>query len=663
LHSINQRLMLSIGIIVLIVCAALGGISYYSSSRMMQNSIEETLPGKAEDAAKLIARGVKAQLDVLESIAARSEIESMDWDKQYAVLQAENQRLGYKLIGTATPDGMMKTIDGDTLDIIDRDYFKTAMSGESSMHDPIVSKVDSSSLIPISCPIRNHGNITGVLVACLDISVLSSITNDITFGSSGYAYMLDEKGTKIAHPDFSLVLDRDNTIEKSQEDNSLKPLAELETLMINRENHFGQYTGNEKTFQIAFAPISGSRWSTAIVCDRSEIMAGITELKNTSLIASILVFILGLGLALYTGRSISRPIVLAAEHAGTMATGDFSVDVPPAFLGKKDEIGDLSRAFNEINLKIRKMIQEIAGQSKDVASQSEELSASSQTIGANMEEVSSSTEEIASGIQQVSAAAQEINASGQEIGAALEQVEELTKVGYQQSLKIEERALNVQHQAQESRNQASGVYSGIKDAVITAIEEAKVVDEISSLAQSIAGIANQTNLLALNAAIEAARAGEQGRGFAVVAEEVRKLAEDSSQAVLNIQSLTKQVQVSIGNLTAHSNELLSFINDVVIKDYEQMVDTGSQYKEDSDLIAALIQNVSSSIKDVSGSAQEINQAINNTAATIEQTAASSQEIAKSSEQAANGAMDINTAARQMAVNAETLNRLIMQFRI
>ncbi len=663
LHSINQRLMVYIGIIVLIVCSALGGVSYYNSSQLLQTSIEETLPGKAEDAAKLIARGVKAQLAVLDSIAVRTEITGMDWDAQFPVLQAENERLGYKLIGVAALDGVLKTIDGNVVDISDRDYFRKAISGESSMNDPIISKIDSSLLIPISCPIEDNGTITGVLVGCLDISVLSTITNDIAFGSTGYAYLLDSKGTKLAHPDYALVLGQDNTIEKAQTDPKLEPLAELETLMIQGENHFGQYTSNGITYEMAFAPIEGTGWSAAIICDRSEVMAGLGGLKTTSFIASIMALLLGLGLAFFMGRQISKPIVMAAEHARVMATGDFSVDVPPEFMKSKDEIGDLSRAFNEINVKIREIIRGIAAQSNDVASASEELSASSQNIGASMEEVSASTEEIAAGMQEVSAAAEEISASGQEIGAALEQVEEQAKLGYQQSSEIEARAVIVQHQAQESRIQAEGVYSGIKDAVIKAIQEAKVVDEISSLAESIAGIADQTNLLALNAAIEAARAGEQGRGFAVVAEEVRKLAEDSSQAVLNIQSLTKQVQVSIGNLTEHSNKLLSFINDEVIPDYDQMVNIGSQYKEDSDIVADLVQNVSNSIKDVASSAQEINHAISNTAATIQQTAASSQEIAKGSEQAASGAMDINTAAKKMAENAEKLNELIQQFKI
>ncbi len=663
LHSINQRLMVYIGIIVLIVCAALGGVSYYNSSQLLQTSIEQTLPGKAEDGAKLIARGVKAQLAVLNSIAVRGEIKGMDWAAQFPVLQAENERLGYKLIGVAAPDGIMKTIDGNMVDISNRDYFLKAISGESSMNDPIISKVDSSLLIPISCPIENNGTITGVLVGCLDISVLSTITNDISFGSSGYAYMLDGKGTKIAHPDYTLVTAQDNTIEKAKTDPNLKSLAELETLMINGENHFGQYSYNGITYEMAFAPIKDTGWSAAIVCDKSEVMAGLGGLKNASFIASIIALLLGLGLAFFTGRQISQPIVRAAEHARVMATGDFSVEVSPEFLKSKDEIGDLSRAFNEINVKIREIIRGIAAQSNDVASASEELAASSENIGANMEEVSASTEEIAAGMQEVSAAAEEISASGQEIGAALEQVEEQTKLGYQQSSEIETRALKVQHQAQESRIQAEGVYSGIKDAVIKAIQEAKVVAEISSLAESIAGIADQTNLLALNAAIEAARAGEHGRGFAVVAEEVRKLAEDSSQSVLNIQSLTKQVQVSIGNLTDHANELLAFINDEVIPDYDQMVNTGAQYKEDSDIIADLVQNVSDSVKDVTSSAQEINKAISNTAATIQQTAASSQEIAKGSEQAAGGAMDVNTAAKKMAENAEQLNELIQQFKI
>lgn len=664
MRSIHQRLMLSIGVIVLLICSSLSGLCYYNASKTLQETIEETLPGKAQDAARLAARGVSAHLDLLDSITAQKEIQSMDWNQQLPILERETQRLGYEMMGVSRPDGTLQSTDGSIIDIKDRDYFQKALIGEHNLSDPIVSKAgDGKILIPAASPISVDGNVIGVLVGFNNVSALSKITADISFGQTGYAYIIDSTGIKIAYPDKSLITSRDNTIKNAETRPELKELAAIESRMIQGETDFGSFTDNGRIHEIGFAPVAGTQWSAAVVCDRDELMAGLSGLRNSAAAAAAILLLLGLALAYFTGRQIAKPIAAASMHARTMAAGDFSIDIPPEYLRRSDEIGGLSQAFHEINIQIRAALGDIASHSEEVAAASEQLSASSQNIASSMQEVSASTEEISAGMEEVSAATQEISSSGQEIGAILEQIDRQAQNGYQQSVEIEQRAVKVKEEAQDARDRADKTYREIQEHVVKAIEEARVVEEINVLAQSIASIADQTNLLALNAAIEAARAGEQGRGFAVVAEEVRKLAEDSASAVGNIQSLTKQVQASIGNLTIQTNELLRFINEEVIPDYEQMVDTGSQYKNDSDLIASLVEKVAASIDNVTHSAEEINRAIESTAATIEQTAASSEEIARGTEQAAQGAMEINGAALKMAENAEQLNQLILRFKI
>src|SRR5690606_12974482 len=136
--------------------------------------------------------------------------------------------------------------------------------------------------------------------------------------------------------------------------------------------------------------------------------------------------------------------------------------------------------------------------------------------------------QIAAGMEEIAASSQQINASAEEINAALNMLQEEVEQGRQQAMEIEKRAIRVQEGAQQSQQTAAEISETIQAKLEKSIADARVVDQISHLAENIAGIADQTNLLALNAAIEAARAGEQGRGFAVVAEEVRKLAEDSS---------------------------------------------------------------------------------------------------------------------------------------
>ena len=124
-----------------------------------------------------------------------------------------------------------------------------------------------------------------------------------------------------------------------------------------------------------------------------------------------------------------------------------------------------------------------------------------------------------------------------------------------------------------------------------AIEYGKVVDSIKVMADTIGSIAEQTNLLALNAAIEAARAGEQGKGFAVAAEKVRRLAEESSQAVMNIQDTIVKVQQAFTSSIDTASDILEFIDTQVYKQFDAYGETGNQYYNDSDFVSKMSEEI------------------------------------------------------------------------
>ncbi|HWR40171.1 MAG TPA: methyl-accepting chemotaxis protein [Patescibacteria group bacterium] len=382
------------------------------------------------------------------------------------------------------------------------------------------------------------------------------------------------------------------------------------------------------------------------------------------LLVSVLVaFVVGIGISLGITRAVTGPLREADSLLAKMAGGDFSVDVSAAALNRKDEMGNMARAMKNLIDSMRDVVRSMAVSAETLAASSEELSASVVQSAQGADSVAASSEEISSGLQTVSASAEEITASAENMGANLTEISHSASGGNQVAKGVEQQALNLQQSAHDSRQTAVTLYDEISLRVLQAIADAKIVDEISGMASSIAAIAGQTNLLALNAAIEAARAGEQGRGFAVVAEEVRKLAEESAKAVGGIQELTKKVQAAIGVLVDNSDELLRFINETVRKDYDAFVNVGQQYKKDADSFLNITSDIGEKLHQVSDEMNEINRAIESVASTIEESSTGTQVIARGTSEVSQSLQEVNRAASTLANTAGDLNQMVLKFRV
>lgn len=368
-------------------------------------------------------------------------------------------------------------------------------------------------------------------------------------------------------------------------------------------------------------------------------------------------------LALRIASSIAGPLEKAAEHAHYMSKGDFTHDIEESILNRGDETGIFSRTFAEMKKNISYMTFKMSEAIKELSKASESLLKTVDEINSQCQNVNLAVGQIAAGMEETSSSIQEVSESSSRIANTIRGLEDNAREGQKKVEEIEKRAYMMQNTAKNSREEARVIYEEKQRNIIEAINEAKIVGEISKMADVISEIAGQTNLLALNAAIEAARAGEAGRGFAVVAEEVRKLAEHSAVTAGNIQNVIEKVKKAVEKLTINAEEILKFIDNRVTPDYDMLDKTGEQYAKDAKAVKEFIINFTASALDIAASVEEMNALIQGVAAAVQESTASSIEINENIKGTVKVIAEVSEAARSNAELAASLREEVEKFRL
>ncbi len=299
----------------------------------------------------------------------------------------------------------------------------------------------------------------------------------------------------------------------------------------------------------------------------------------------------------------------------------------------------------------------------DLNNSSFNLSSSAQKLATDIKNINNSVLQISEIIEDTSAATEQINASSEEIISTSSEISQNAKKGNETAIEIKERALKVKELASDSKKESQSLYKQKYKQILKAIENGKVLDEIVVIADTISEIADQTNLLALNAAIEAARAGESGKGFAVVANEVKKLAEQSSESVLTIYKTIDDVKAAFNNLSSNIEDVLKFINDKVGPDYEMFVKIGNQYEDDAKYVFGLSTYLSNSIDQIVEGVHQTSNAIEVVAASTQDSSESSQDILKVLNDTSIATDNIAKTSSEQAEMAKKLNNIILKFKI
>jgi methyl-accepting chemotaxis protein len=368
-----------------------------------------------------------------------------------------------------------------------------------------------------------------------------------------------------------------------------------------------------------------------------------TLLISLSGVALVIVLILS---TLIT-RSLTLPLAEATNFTGQLAQGDFSQNPSDKFKKRKDELGDLARAFQTMTGNIRGLLGSISSSVQTSASSSTELTAIS-------EETSAAAKESLALSNSVAAAAEEMSANTISVAAGMEQanvslnsiasaVEEMTST-IAEIARNSDNAHATTDQAAHQIDQFSFIMKGLGQSA----------QEIGKVTETITSISAQTNLLALNATIEAARAGAAGKGFAVVASEIKELAHQTAAATSEIREKIATIQGSTAGAVADIDKIVNVIRNV----NEIVMSIAAAIQEQS----TVTQDIAVNIAQASSGVRDANSRVAQTATVSASIAKEIAEVSFSVGQIASASTQVQTSAMELSQLAESLNQMVAQFK-
>ena len=391
-----------------------------------------------------------------------------------------------------------------------------------------------------------------------------------------------------------------------------------------QEQRFDRIVTLEKQLYDLARAQSTANYNAARILVRDVTIA----LAATGLVA----FVFGLVIALNLSRSIASPLALISRAAGKLAAGDLSaVELP---IDRRDEVGDLARSFTRLTESLRDQIGNI-------------------TEGVSV--VSAAAAQISSSTTQLAATSAETAAAVSETTTTVEELRQTALVASQKAKTVSESSQRAAQVAQTGRrsvddtvaemNRIREQMESIAERMVRLNEQSQSIGQIVS---TVEDLATQSNMLAVNAGIEAAKAGEHGRGFAVVAQEVRNLAEQSRQATVQVMAILQEIQKA-------TNAAM-----LATEQGGKRVESGAAQANQA---GQSIQALSSSVSDSAAAASQIAASSQQQLVGVDQVVSSMEGVKQASLQNADGAKQLEAAARNLKDLGERLNKLIQHYRL
>lgn len=631
-HLVSQVTRLFLMVVIALIVVS-GAFLYFSNLNTLHDMAKVALSSTSSAVEQALhtlevnAMNV-ASLETIRDTAATKE------EKLHAMDGVREQN-HYDEVGFVELNGQGYSNYGE-FDFNDQLHFQAASKGEVFVGEPIINRLNGDIIIISGAPVYDHEKIIGTVYIVDLVASVNEKIGEITFGKTGYAYIVNKEGTVIFHKDEQQIADQTNAIAKQETDRKYKSLAKAtKKILSSTQQGTTTYRYNGKSRFAAYCPVKGhDDWRLIMTAPNSEFtsIVVISLLVNSAIGIFLLLF--NIVLMKRQIKEIIHPVDLVTKRLVKLAKGDLQTPVEVIHTG--DELAVLSKNLDEtirsLNLYISDItrvlaqlsdgnldIQTEASFAGDFVSLKESIDTIVTSLNETMMQMNSAADLVADHSDGSSQGAKNLADSTtdqasvlEELTASITSVSDQVRLTADNAVKANKRSLEAEQNVAVCNEQMQSMIQAMADIKAGS-------SKISDIIKNIEDIAEQTNLLSLNAAIEAARAGEAGRGFSVVAEEVRSLAEESAKAAQNTARLITKSIETVENGTSIVNETAESL--------AQVVNNTSEITSIISEIADAAREQAAAIDQINTGFEQMSDAVTTNSMTAQESASSSEELA------------------------------------
>ena len=533
-------------------------------------------------------------------------------------------------------------------------YYIPVQNGKETWMEPYLNSNIGVYMISYVIPIEVDGESIGIIGMDIDFSEFTDTIDSLSIFDSGYGFLVNESGKVMYHKDLEIgsnLADADSGLQSV-----VDALGNEQT-----EETAVSYTYQGKDKVMYYKTLENGM-KFVLTAPKTELQEKSRQLAKQIFGGAAFAMILTIIIGTVLGFTITKPITQIDGIVKQTAEFEFASNPANQHLYKrKDETGRMAISLHNMRKNLRQMVANIRHVYTDLKNTTEQLSDTTKRVREMSSVNTDTTQELAAAMEETAATMETVNTTVSDIKERATDIERYSKEGRESSVEVKERAGQLKLKTQAASEKTVQMYENVQQKTEAAMEQAKAVEKINQFTQAILEISSQTNLLALNASIEAARAGEAGKGFAVVAGEIGTLATQTSTTVGSINEIIDEVNQAVANMTGCLKESTDFLEQTVLKDYEDFMGVADQYTKDATVFDDDMSAISGQINTLLSSIVEIADAMQGVSSTVSEAADGVTDIAQKTLEVSGIVQGNETLVDNNRENIVRLNSVIEMF--